>query len=463
MKYFSFLVIAAMMFITTLTSCDKDEREFTVSFNINFEGFGDIPSKIVKKGEKVANPDVPRPYGYTFIAWYKETTLINEWKFETDVVTCDITLYAKWSQNEYTVSFESNGGSAEIPQTVKKGERVVKPEDPTRNGDLFVAWYSDAELKNEWDFSWNFVVNHITLYAAWQSVDPLFKINGLTIDNYPRVDGSTSNTPLNILIACKLLNIGYRWQKAQFQNTQSIVPNLNKNNSEKFSEQIKSSQTHQSFINLINDNTDLILSARKMSSDEKEYADAQGINLIETPIALDAFIFTIHPNNPVKSLTIKQIQDIYTGNITNWKEVGGISAPINPYLRNANSGSQEQFEMTVMKDLEIMQFPESSRELVINSMVGVFDVVTTDPNSICYTFYYYKEQMITETNVVTAAIEGVFPNKETISDNSYPLVADVYAIIRSDLDKSSMAFKLYELLQTKEGKRVIGESGYLPI
>ena len=268
--------------------------------------------------------------------------------------------------------------------------------------------------------------------------------------------------PLNTIIACKLLDIGYRWQKDPYQNTQSLVPNLNNDNSERFREQVKSSQTHQSFINLINNDTDLILSARKMSSDEKEYAGAQGVDLIETPIALDALVFTLHPSNPVKSLTIKQIQDIYTGNITNWKDVGGRDAKINPYLRNANSGSQEQFEMVIMKDLNIAEFPESSYELVINSMIMVFDVVTTDPNSICYTFHYYKEQMITETNVVSAAIEGIYPNKESISNNSYPLVAEVYAIIRSDLDKSSMAYKLYELLQTEEGKRVISESGYVP-
>ena len=391
MKCFGFSVIAAMMFITMLTSCDKDE-----------------------------------------------------------------------SGDKFIVSFHSNGGSAVKRQTVKLFERVVKPKDPTRKGDLFFAWYRDVELKNEWDFSWNFVVSHLTLYAAWQSVDPSFKIGGLTIDNYPRVDGSTSTSPLNILVACKLLNIGYRWKRDVPQNTQSIMPNLN-DNSEKFWKQVKSSQTHDSFINLINNDTDLILSARKISPDEKEYADAQGVELTETPIALDAFIFTLHPNNPVRSLTIKQIQDIYTCKITNWKEVGGRDAKINPYLRNANSGSQELFEMLVMKDIDISDFPVSSRELVINSMVGVFDVVTKDPDAICYTIYYYKEQMITETNVVTAAIEGVSPNKETISDNSYPLVADVFAIIRSDLDKSSMAFKLYELLQTQNGKQVIGESGYLPI
>jgi phosphate transport system substrate-binding protein len=64
--------------------------------------------------------------------------------------------------------------------------------------------------------------------------------------------------------------------------------------------------------------------------------------------------------------------------------------------------------------------------------------------------------------VKTIAVNGILPNQETISNRQYPFVAEVYAIIRSDLDKNSMAYKLYELLQTVAGKNVIAESGYIP-
>jgi len=138
-------------------SCKKNEKEevtFTVSFNINFDGLLGIPSQFVKKDEKATKPVVIiTPPGYTVVAWYKEAELINEWKFDTDVVTGNITLYAKWS-DEFTVSFDSNGGSAVLPQIVKEGGRAVKPEDPTRNGDLFVAWYQDKELTNEYTFDY---------------------------------------------------------------------------------------------------------------------------------------------------------------------------------------------------------------------------------------------------------------------------------------------------------------------
>ena len=296
-------------------------------------------------------------------------------------------------------------------------------------------------------------------------------IEGLTVHNYPKVDGSTSTEPLNAIIACKLFGIAYQWNYAE-NNTKYVEPNLKRNDAGKFLKLFKSSQTHQSFINLIDRKADLILVARKMSSDEKAYADSKGVSLIETPIALDAFIFIIHRENPIQSLTIEQVQDIYTGKITGWEEVGGSDwgnpglygdgDKIHPYIRNANSGSQELMETLVMKDLDIAEFPENSFEL-IHSMAGALDHVSRDVNSICYTVYYYKERMATGTwNIKDLAINGIYPERKTIGNKSYPYTAEVYAVIRSDLDESSMAHKLYEWLQTEEGKQVISESGYVP-
>jgi len=285
-------------------------------------------------------------------------------------------------------------------------------------------------------------------------------IEGLTAGSYPKVDGSTSTEPLNAIIACKLFGIAYKWTGAS-DGTRYVEPNLNKNDTSKFLKLFKSSQTHQSFINLIDRKADLILVARKMSPDEKAYADAAGVSLIETPVALDAFIFIVNHNNPIQSLTIKQVQDIYTGAITNWNEVGGNDAEIKPYVRNANSGSQELMETLVMKDLEMIAFPENSAELLF-SMAGALDAVSHDVHSICYTVYYYKEHIAYMYHPKSLAINEIYPDRNTISDQSYPYVAEVYAVIRSDLDESSMAYKLYEWLQTEAGKQVISESGYLP-
>jgi phosphate transport system substrate-binding protein len=295
----------------------------------------------------------------------------------------------------------------------------------------------------------------------FDSLNTSLIIEGLTVENYPKVDGSTSTEPLNTIIACKLFGVRYKWVP-DYWNLQRIEPNLNKNDANKFSNLIKSSQTHQSFINLINKDTDLILTARKMSPDEKAHASAAGISLTETPIALDALVFIVNPDNPVESLTSEQIQDIYTGKITYWNEVGGNNVEITPYRRNPNSGSQELMETLVMKNSDIIELPVNNDELIIFNMTGAFDAVIYENNAICYTVYYFKEYMVTGVNVKSMAVDGVYPDRETIANNSYPYVAEVYAVIRDDMDKSSMACKLYEWLQTDAGKQVIGESGYIP-
>ncbi len=285
-----------------------------------------------------------------------------------------------------------------------------------------------------------------------------FKIDGITMENYPKVDGSTSTDPLNRLIACKLLGYNYKWEQAMVSNglwyLSTDIPQ------EFFAEHLKSSQTHNSIINLIDKKADLILSARKMSPDEKEYADKAGVSIIETAIGLDAFIFVVNLDNPVKSLTTKQAQDIYTAKIVNWKEVGGNDKAIKPYTRNQNSGSQELMESLVMKGLKIADF-KVDYEPEIPSMYMVFSTLRSDVDALGYSVYYYKEHIVRDKVVKSVAINGIEPTKKSIKNKTYPFIAEVVVSIRSDLDKNTMAYKLYELLQTKTTKSVIDESGYI--
>ena len=127
-------------------------------------------------------------------------------------------------------------------------------------------------------------------------------LDGLSITNYPIIDGSTSTLPLNRVIACELMGLNYHWQENKNSssgiNTWSIEPKIKGSLKQKFNNLILSSQTHNSFINLIDNKVDIALAARKMSPDEKEYAMSKGVSLIETPIALDAFIFIVSPRNP---------------------------------------------------------------------------------------------------------------------------------------------------------------------
>ena len=213
-------------------------------------------------------------------------------------------------------------------------------------------------------------------------------------------------------------------------------------------------------MNLIDGKADIILTHRTISPDEKAHADAAGVTLIETSIALDAFVFIVNKANPVNTLTISQIQKIYTKKITNWSQVGGKNANIKAFSRPRNSGSEEVFRTLVMNGLEPADFPE----VVISSMILVMKELLFDENSICYTFNTYKDLQarVSCAEVPVIAINGTCPNENTVKNNTYPLISKVHVAIRSDLDHNSMAYKLYEWLQSENAKYTITECGFLP-
>lgn len=297
--------------------------------------------------------------------------------------------------------------------------------------------------------------------------DRLSEIDGLTVHNYPRVDGSSSTEPLNTLIACKLLGWRYEWRPFMAGNgIWRLEPNREDVPDNFFGERIKSSQTHQSIINLIDHRADMIISARKMSADERSYAESVGVSLIETPIALDALVFLLNKQNSVNSLTVKQVQDIYLGNVTNWNELGGANEAIKPFIRNANSGSQEMMKEIVMDNTGMPDWEVGHNDEIISTMSAVYTELSMYRNGICFSPHYYKEYIIRDAvgagNVKSIEINKVYPDAKSIKNKSYPFVANVYVSIRSDVDHNSMTYKLYQWLQTEAGKRVIGESGYVP-
>ncbi|NLL27393.1 MAG: T9SS type A sorting domain-containing protein, partial [Bacteroidales bacterium] len=137
--------------------------KYTITFNSN--GGSAVENATVNHGEKVTKPADPTKEGYTFAGWFIDTDLQTAYDFET-AVTSDLTLYAKWTVNTYTITFNSNGGSAVENATVNHGEKVTKPADPTKEGYTFAGWFSDVELQTAYDFE-TAVTSDLTLYAKW--------------------------------------------------------------------------------------------------------------------------------------------------------------------------------------------------------------------------------------------------------------------------------------------------------
>jgi len=285
-------------------------------------------------------------------------------------------------------------------------------------------------------------------------------VSHFTVHNYPRVDGSTSAHPLQNVIACYVLGINFKWYDAP-DGTRRIYADYSDTTKKEIYDFISNIQhhgTYEAYINLITDSADVILVAREPSEDELEFANSMGLTLDVKAVALDAFVFILNVNNSVDNLTIDQIRGIYTGNITNWRDVGGPNAPINAYQRERNSGSQELMEALVMKGLEMVNAPE----MVLVTMISIINTVVLDPWGIGYSVYYYEEFMARRESIKLCAVNGVKPNYENIYQRRYDLTAPVYAVIRADLDKSSNAYLLWQWLDTAIGQQVVASSGYIP-
>jgi len=150
---------------------------FTVSFDTN--GGSRVDSQSVAHGNSVSSPDAPTRTGYTFDGWYSDSIWTTRYDFNT-AVTSNVTLYAKWTVNAYTVSFNSNGGSAVSSKSVNFGDTVQQPDAPTRTKHAFDGWYTDSEWTNAYDFTAP-VTEDLTLYAKWvEQFTVIFESNGGT-------------------------------------------------------------------------------------------------------------------------------------------------------------------------------------------------------------------------------------------------------------------------------------------
>jgi uncharacterized repeat protein (TIGR02543 family) len=158
-----------MAAVLALTGCPPSTGSKTYTVTFNTQGGSAVAAQKVSEGAKAARPATnPTKDGYVFGNWYREAAGTNLYSFDS-LVTADITIYAKWTNTFYTVSFNTGeGGSAVSSQSVAAGGAATRPANPTRAGWGFVDWYTSAELTTAYDFATP-VTGNITLYAKWSS------------------------------------------------------------------------------------------------------------------------------------------------------------------------------------------------------------------------------------------------------------------------------------------------------
>ena len=180
-----------------------------------------------------------------------------------------------------------------------------------------------------------------------------------------------------------------------------------------------------------------------------------------TKIGTEAFVFFVHKDNPVTSLTADQIRKIYSGEITNWKEVGGKNEEIVAFQRNEGSGSQSML-IRFMDGKKIMKAPT---EQVNDMMSGIIEQVSNyrnKTNSIGFSFRYYLEGIIKNPDVKMVSIDGISPTVENIKNGSYPITTSLYAVTYKDNPNENVN-KLIKWVLSKEGQEIIEKTGYVGV
>lgn len=170
MKRMLFMWMITTVFV--ISGCSEKENIEPPTFTVSFDSQGgtDVSSQTVEDGKKATKPVSPTKQNAVFVDWYKEAACTNVWDFDKEIVKKNTTLYAKWADKQFTVSFETNGGSPIEPQAVADGGKITRPAPPKKDGFAFENWYKESTFVQVYDFSVA-VTGDMTLYAKWTAVN----------------------------------------------------------------------------------------------------------------------------------------------------------------------------------------------------------------------------------------------------------------------------------------------------
>lgn len=187
------------------------------------------------------------------------------------------------------------------------------------------------------------------------------------------------------------------------------------------------------------------------------------LSLEVTPLARDSLVFFTHKDNPVDSLTLEQVRDIYAGRITNWRQVGGEDRPIANYQRVTGSPIQELMQSLVMKQ---WRCGEPVRRTIYISkgtrIEGVAEYENT-PDAIGYATGYYWQSIYAGPDTKVLRIDGLAPTPENVASGAYPLYTAYVSVLRGDEPADAPGRLLRDWLMTDEGRRVIAAAGFCPL
>ncbi|HQM21957.1 MAG TPA: PstS family phosphate ABC transporter substrate-binding protein [Deltaproteobacteria bacterium] len=200
---------------------------------------------------------------------------------------------------------------------------------------------------------------------------------------------------------------------------------------------------------LIDGTTQIATSSRKIKKEETAKAKAAGVHPFETIVAMDGIAVAVNPSNSMDRLTTPQIRDIYTGKVSNWKEIGGDDREIVVISRDTSSGTFEAFEKLALDGQKVR--PDA---LVTASNQVVNMTVAQTPGAIGYLGYGYLSD-----RVRAASVDGVRCSEETIRSGRYPLARPLY--IYTNGRPTGEVERFIDFLLSEEGQRLVKEQGFI--
>lgn len=293
---------------------------------------------------------------------------------------------------------------------------------------------------------------------------------GLTFDTYPDLVGSESVRNLLMVTACHLMGADCAWTGDGLQpvavlssRTRPTDPHYRKDleRSRRTRQLVRTGDIHEAYMNLMYGLCDMVLAERKPNDTERRFAEARGAAFDIRPVALDALVFTVNSENPVKSLTGAQLHAIYSGEIKNWKDAGGPDAELRAFHRDRNARSHELMTRLVMKDRKA----PSLQSIMTMGMGGPFNRLYSDKQGLGYSSFYHelRRSMSGNRRIVPVSVDGVEPTPATLSKRTYPYVTEVYLVTQKDLPERSGAALLRDWLLSQDGQAIITESGFVPV
>jgi phosphate transport system substrate-binding protein len=213
---------------------------------------------------------------------------------------------------------------------------------------------------------------------------------------------------------------------------------------------------------MINGTVNIANASRAMKPEEIAAAQANGIIPVEFVVARDAIAVVVNPSNPVDGLTLRQISDIYTGRITNWREVGGEDRPIVLLSRESNSGTYVYFLENVIrlgkKESDLLFSPDT---LLMPSSEGISVEVRQNPNAIGYDGLGY---VTSDQKMLAVAGDAdspyVLPSVGTVNDGSYPISRPLYMYTAGE---PVGQVKVYLDWVLSDGQSLVAKLGFVPL